>query len=77
MYLTKEQLEKLPTKRLLAYKKKNFPHPGKIDCSECIDTCHNYNEYARCSQYGPEYIETYETIKSILATREHVKRRSI
>ena len=69
--LSQEQLEKLSTKRLLAYKRKYyshkvFPEDHVIDCdcefclSEKNDIKHHNNQL--------------EQIKKILSTREHVER---
>lgn len=66
--LSKTELEKLSTKRLLAYKKKHYSH--RLDnhhgsdcfCYYCIDT----------ETYRKEHNEKLELIKSILNQREHV-----
>lgn len=79
MYLTKEEMNKLTTKRLLAYKKKRL-HPGKRpNCGWCT----NYltGLYKNCIEdCGKEHLdelidfdETYENIIEILNTREHVE----
>lgn len=68
-------MEKLPTKRLLAYKKKwlknpDYPHSYEdfiwdCNCSICTDQKNKIKEYN----------ETYKNIISILNTREHIKRK--
>ena len=67
-FLTKDQLEKLNTKRLLAYKKKlmNYSNNG-CEFAEC--DCSDY----MMSKSRPEWNEAYNNIKTILATREHVE----
>ena len=75
MKLTKQQLEMLPTKRLLSYKKKYYPHRDKhfiihegegysasCDCHICLEE----------TTLRKEYIDTYEFIKNILSKREHI-----
>ena len=59
--LTREQLEALTTKRLLAYKNKLL---------KCHDEPASCSELAKSS---PEWQELYATCKEILATREHVE----
>lgn len=68
--LTKEQLEKLPTKRLLAYKKslmacQNTPHE---------DDWGNPRNYV--TKADPQWLDAYNTLKTILNTREHVNRKA-
>lgn len=68
-YLTKKQLEKLPTPRLLAYKKKHFSRFGlyfsildgsnPCDCVVC-----------------KEFREARHNCIAVLATREHITKRS-
>ena len=69
--LTFEQLEKLSTKRLLAYKRKYYSH--KIfpedyvidcDCHLCVRERHTIKQHN----------DELEQIKKILSTREHVER---
>lgn len=69
--LSQEQLEKLSTKRLLAYKRKYyshkiFPEDHVIDCG-----CHLCVwERHTTKQHNDELEQT----KKILSTREHVER---
>jgi hypothetical protein len=69
--LSFEQLEKLSTKRLLAYKRKHYSHKlipedhvVDCDCHLCVwerDTIKQHND-------------ELEQIKKILSTREHIER---
>jgi hypothetical protein len=67
---SKEEMEKMSTKRLLSFKKKKLSHP------------YNDNNYYRLRGWFPEedlqaekaeYMRAYQDLKSVLATREHVK----
>jgi len=62
MFLTKEQMEKLTTKRLLAYKNKlmQYPEGPDWDTNEGMNKSHS------------EWKQTYQNLKDILATREHI-----
>ena len=68
MFLSKDALEKLATKRLLAYKKTmlKYPETGTdswgVPCDDIISKQH------------PEWQEAYANIKAILATREHIEK---
>ena len=62
MLLTKEAMEKLNTKRLLAYKAsllKVHDHP-------------DWEHEGGFSKESPEWIAAYDACKAILNTREHV-----
>ncbi len=62
LYLSKEQMEKLTTKRLLAYKAK------------LMKTNEQPNEDGTgISKEHPLWKEAYKNIKEVLATREHVE----
>jgi hypothetical protein len=68
-FLTVEEMRALPTKRLLAYKKKFWrSHPSVEDwtfdcsCSDCLST------QKHCSDFDRHL----EHLKQILATREHI-----
>lgn len=69
--LSREQLEKLTTKRLLAYKNKLMQ----------VHDSGDWNDYCICFQNehinktSPEWQETYQNVKSVLATREHIERK--
>jgi hypothetical protein len=58
--LTKEELEKLPTKRILAYKKKYFK-------------CEERHKDMMPDEYMV-YLESYFMLKDILAGRENVEK---
>lgn len=74
--LTREELEKLPTPRLLALKKRLYPMSGS-----CWDR-YSYECYYLCQkpkkcEYYKENVEVNDQIKlikEVLSTREHVKR---
>lgn len=68
IYLTKEQLEKLTTKRLLAYKRKNWPYNGcyYYDCEGDCKTCKRLDDHMHYY---------YSVLKPILDKREHIKRK--
>lgn len=65
-YLTREQMEKLTTKRLLAYKKKRLPNSFPPVCEECED-CSCF-----CCDPKVDYQRAYDTIKDILSKREDI-----
>lgn len=65
--LTVEQLEKLTTKRLLAYRNKFLAVP---DVCEPLCEC---NKEVVMSKVHRQWSKTYSELKSILATREHVE----
>lgn len=66
--LNKNELEKLSTKRLLAYKKKHFSHRWDNDhgsdcgCGYCLEIENDRKEHNEMHQF----------IKDILKDREHV-----
>lgn len=62
MFLTKDQMLKLTTKRLLAYKNKLMKY-HETD---------NYDPTGKITKSSPEWQEAYNNLKDILATREHV-----
>lgn len=65
--LTSEQLEKLTTKRLLAYRNKFLAVP---DCCapECLCDASEV-----MSKIHRQWQRTYSELKTVLATREHVE----
>jgi hypothetical protein len=75
-YLTESELNKLSTKRLLAYKRKQFPSPDvphatedyiwSCECSSCVEE----------KTYVAEYRKQYELVKKVLNTREHEVKRN-
>ena len=74
VFLTKEQLEKLNTKRILAYKRsmRRWLHPGcscgSMGCDGDAILTHNPKAKAAVKQLHKDLAE-------ILATREHVERK--
>ena len=63
-FLTKEELQKLTTKRLLAYKNKLM---------KCPETP-NWDEYNRpvMNKQDPKWQDLYAMVKEVLSSREHV-----
>ena len=64
--LTLEEMKKMPTKRLLAYKRSLF-HLDEFSW-ECDDPKHD------CSQIREFFIDQMDKLHEVLATREHVDR---
>ena len=62
MLLTKEAMEKLNTKRLLAYKASLLK----------VHDLPNWDNDGELSKQSPEWIAAYDACKAILNTREHV-----
>ena len=62
--LTKEQMEKLTTKRLLAYKNAVMRVPEGPNWDD---------PKAQINKTSPEWQELYANLKEVLATREHVE----
>jgi len=69
-YLTEQQMKKLNTKRLLAYKKKNLSTPLHPKCQNagCNFICESCDNHLNAN----EYESVYYTIKEILSKREHI-----
>lgn len=67
-FLTKEQFQKLNTKRLLAYKNKLMTYPEN-GCEFAGCDCTPY----KISKSHPDWQKTYKELKEVLATREHVE----
>lgn len=70
-FLDRAQLEKLPTKRLLAYRASLFRfHEGPS---------HDVTDYGEVprelNKQSPEWREAMSLVKEVLATREHVPNR--
>lgn len=63
-FLTKEELEKLTTKRLLAYKNKLMKCPEGYDWEP--------DSSYRITKQDPKWQEIYSLVKDILSKREHV-----
>jgi hypothetical protein len=76
--LTREQLEKLPTKRLLAYKSRLLRvSDGNCSCG-CEGCDHEINQLLEDGvliKSSPIWQQTYAAVKEILSTREHVERQ--
>ena len=69
--MTEEQLRKLPTKRLLAYKRKHFPSyncPWEVEDHIFDCNCETCTEDKKRIDH---YIENHKLLKSILKEREH------
>ena len=63
--LTKEQMQTLTTKRLLAYKNKLM---------QCHDGPNwDFDKYNDFDKSSPEWQEIYTNLKEVLSTRENVK----
>jgi hypothetical protein len=67
--LTREQMEKLTTPRLLSYRTRLLRVPNQ---KHHDDMMYKY----RISKEHPEWKETYVLCKAVLAKREHVSRAS-
>lgn len=70
--LKKEHMEKLNTKRLLAYKNALLKVPERSDWDWVSE---RNNVPSRLNKTSPEWIETMQILKEILKTREHVERK--
>ena len=73
-YLTKQQMEKLSTKRLLAYKRQYLSYNPFYYCSICGDCC-CVETRNRNSEDIKSWENAYQYLKDILSTREHIERR--
>lgn len=76
--LTREEMEKLNTKRLLAYKNRLL-RVGDGYCEKCGESGCEYVvkeplEQGVLIKSSPIWQETYKAVKEILATREHIER---
>lgn len=63
-FLSKEELEKLTTPRLLAYKNKLMKYPEGPSWEE--------DNVFRMNKQDPRWQELYALVKNILNSREHV-----
>lgn len=63
-FLSKEELDKLTTKRLLAYKNSLMKVPEEP----------NLENDDRMNKTRPEWKKQYHLVKSVLSTREHVEK---
>ena len=66
-FLTREQLEKLTTQRLYAYKKSLMRAVDGPDWDEDND-----NGFHR---KNPDWVRTYGAVKEVLGAREHIERK--
>ena len=70
-------MEKLNTKRLLAYKNRLL-RVGDGYCEKCGDCCEyvikELLEQGVLIKSSPIWQETYKAVKEVLATREHIER---
>jgi hypothetical protein len=74
-FLTKEQLEKLPTKRILAYKKsKRFYLYGGYTCSCGYKGCDIDTYYSRNPEMEKYAEQLKKDIAEVLAERNHAKK---
>ena len=63
--LSKIEMEKLTTERLLAYKKRIMQVPEGPSWDE--------DNVDRINKTSPEWQETFNNLKEVLSTREHIK----
>lgn len=76
-YLTTEQLQKLPTRRLLAYKAKLLKTPAYVcSCGSagCFALLEEDASEGRGTKSDPAWNQAYADVKDVLKTREHVPR---
>ena len=71
MLATREQMQKLNTRRLLAYKNSLMKVPETPDWDYKVE---ENNVPSQLTKASPEWIETYTALKEILSNREHIKR---
>jgi hypothetical protein len=67
-YLTKAEMEKINTKRLLAYKEKLLQVPSLKEWERYDPTD------GRFTKACPVWKELYANVKAVLATREHIEK---
>jgi hypothetical protein len=72
-YLAKAEMEKINTKRLLAYKNRLCQVPSIPDWAEDDHTDYDTTD-GRFTKSSPKWAELYTNVKAILATREHIER---
>lgn len=75
--LSRQEMEKLPTKRLLAYKSRLLRvSDGQCDCGDsgCNHNRERLLEIGVFIKSSPQWKELYNTVKEILNTREHIIR---
>lgn len=72
--LTKEQINKISTPRLLAYINKNRCKYINLTSYEEIEFREQLSHRQKYLEDVKKFIDTYEYVKSVLPTREHVER---
>lgn len=79
--LSREEMEKLSTKRLLAYKKKllQVDDASRCWCGSSSGNCdYRQQELLKHGAFikaSPAWQELYKNVKEVLNTREHVERK--
>ena len=75
--LSRQEMEKLPTKRLLAYKSRLLRvSDGNCWCGDC-GCDHEREQLLKDGVFiksSPQWQEIYNNVKEVLSTREHVVR---
>lgn len=74
-FLTKEQLEKLSTQRLLAYKKMMLKYPEGPDWDD-VDQASCLELLKITHKKHPNWETAYKNVKEMLATREHITKKA-
>jgi hypothetical protein len=75
--LTRQEMEKLNTKRLLAYKNRLLKVRDATTCadSDCETEIKDLEATNALTKSSPIWIETYAAVKDILSTREHIEKK--
>ncbi len=71
-FLTRDQMEALPTKRLLAYKNSLYRIHDQPSWEE---TMYGGSPTGELTKQHPSWQETLDVAKEILATREHIPKK--
>lgn len=72
-----QEMEKLPTKRLLAYKSRLLRvSDGKCYCGDwgCNHEREQLLKIGAFIKSSPQWQELYNNVKEVLSTREHIQR---
>ena len=72
-YLSKDEMNGLTTKRLLAYKKKQLSNAFHPMCRKQDFRCNSGCDNCEFDKEADEYELAFLTCKKILSEREHVK----
>lgn len=75
--LSRGEMEKLPTKRLIAYKNRLLRvSDGTCDCGDsgCDHRRNLLLEEGVFIKSSPQWQELYKNVKEVLNTREHIQR---